>query len=49
MATEDWIQESLARLESLEEEKKKHEEALETANDPATLRMHTQAIERLDV
>jgi hypothetical protein len=49
MATEDWIQESLARLESLEEERKKHEDALETATDPATPRMHTQAIERLEV
>lgn len=49
MATEDWIQESLARLESLEEERKKHEDALETATDPATLRMHTQAIDRLEV
>ncbi|MBL9107117.1 MAG: hypothetical protein JNL82_39835 [Myxococcales bacterium] len=48
MATEDWIQESLARLESLEEERNKHEAALESATDPATLRMHTQAIERLD-
>lgn len=49
MATEDWIQESLARLDSLEEEKKKHEDALESASDPATLRMHSQAIERLEV
>ncbi len=48
MATEDWIQESLARLESLEEERNRHEAALETANDSATLRMHTQAIERLE-
>ena len=48
MATEDWIQESLARLESLEEERNKHEAALETASDPNTLRMHTQAIERLE-
>ena len=48
MATEDWIQESLARLESLEEERNRHEAALETANDSAALRMHTQAIERLD-
>ena len=48
MATEDWIQESLARLESMEEERNRHEAALETANDPATLRTHTQAIERLD-
>lgn len=49
MATEDWIQESIARLESLEEERKRHEEKLETASDPNELRMHTQAIERLDV
>lgn len=49
MATEEWIQESLARLESLEEERKKHEDALETTSDPATLRMHTQAVERLEV
>jgi len=48
MATEDWIQESLARLESLEDERNKHEAALETASDPNTLRMHTQAIERLE-
>ncbi|MBA3547779.1 MAG: hypothetical protein H0T76_14950 [Nannocystis sp.] len=48
MATEDWIQESLARLESLEEERNRHEAALETANDSAALRMHTQAIERLE-
>lgn len=48
MATEVWIQESLARLESLEEERNRHESALETANDSATLRVHTQAIERLD-
>ena len=48
MPTEDWIQESLARLESLEEERNRHEAALETATDPATLRMNTQAIERLD-
>ena len=37
MATEEWIQESLARLESLEEERKKHEDALETTSDPAEL------------
>ena len=49
MATEEWIQESLARLESLEEERKKHEDALETNSDPSTLRMHTQAIDRLEV
>jgi hypothetical protein len=48
MPTEDWIQESLARLESLEEERNRHEAALETATDPATLRMNAQAIERLD-
>jgi len=48
MATEDWIQESLARLESLEEERNRHEAALETANDSTELRMHTQAIERLE-
>ena len=46
--TEDWIQESLARLESLEEERNRHEAALETATDPAVLRMNAQAIERLD-
>ncbi|HEY8379740.1 MAG TPA: hypothetical protein VIK91_24785 [Nannocystis sp.] len=49
MATEEWIQESLARLESLEEEKKKHEAALESTDDPAQLQMHNQAIERLEV
>lgn len=49
MATEEWIQESLARLESLEEERKRHEDALETDSDPSTLRMHTQAIDRLEV
>jgi hypothetical protein len=48
MATEDWIQESLARLESLEEERGRHEAALETADDAAALRMHAQAVERLD-
>jgi len=48
MATEDWIQESLARLESLEEERSRHEAALETADDAAALRMHAQAVERLD-
>lgn len=46
--TEDWIQESLARLESLEEERNRHEAALETATDPAVLRMNSQAVERLD-
>ena len=48
MPTEDWIQESLARLESLEEERTRHEAALETSMDPAALRMNAQAIERLD-
>ena len=48
MPTEDWIQESLARLESLEEERNRHEAALETSTDPAALRMNAQAIERLD-
>jgi hypothetical protein len=48
MPTEDWIQESLARLESLEEERNRHEAALESSTDPAALRMNTQAIERLD-
>ncbi len=48
MPTEDWIQESLARLESLEEERNRHEAALETSTDPASLRMNAQAVERLD-
>lgn len=48
MPTEDWIQESLARLESLEEERNRHEAALESSTDPAALRMNAQAIERLD-
>src|SRR5262245_42033559 len=44
----EWIEASLARLDELERERAEHEEALETAEDPAELRRHTEAFTRLD-
>lgn len=48
-ASDEWIQESLARLESMEEERQQHEAALESATDPDRLRFHSQEVERLEV
>ena len=44
----EWIEASLARLDELERERAEHEEALETAEDPAVLKRHTEAFTRLD-
>jgi hypothetical protein len=44
----EWIEASLARLDELERERAKHEDALETVEDPATLKQHTEAFTRLD-
>jgi hypothetical protein len=44
----EWIEASLARLDELERERAEHEEALETAEDPAVLKKHTEAFTRLD-
>lgn len=44
----EWIEASLARLDELERERAQHEAALETVEDPATLRRHTEAFTRLD-
>lgn len=44
----EWIEASLARLDELERERAKHEAALETVEDPATLKRHTEAFTRLD-
>jgi hypothetical protein len=44
----EWIEASLARLDELERERAQHEAALETVEDPAALRRHTEAFTRLD-
>jgi uncharacterized coiled-coil protein SlyX len=44
----EWIEASLARLDELERERAEHEEALETVEDPAALKRHTEAFTRLD-
>jgi hypothetical protein len=44
----EWIEASLARLDELERERAQHEAALETVEDPATLKRHTEAFTRLD-
>ncbi|MEZ4380211.1 MAG: hypothetical protein R3A79_02595 [Nannocystaceae bacterium] len=48
MASDDWIQESLARLEGLEEERNKTEAALESATDPNELRTLSQRLDQLE-
>jgi hypothetical protein len=45
----EWIEASLARLDDLERQRGDHEAALEDASDPAQLKRHTEALERLDV
>jgi hypothetical protein len=44
----EWIEASLARLDELERERDEHEAALETVEDPAELKKHTEAFTRLD-
>lgn len=44
----EWIEASLARLDELERERAQHEAALETVEDPAALKRHTEAFTRLD-
>ncbi|PRQ02735.1 hypothetical protein ENSA5_20870 [Enhygromyxa salina] len=44
----EWIETSLARLDDLERERGQHEEAIETSDDPAALKQHTAALDRLD-
>jgi hypothetical protein len=44
----EWIEASLAKLDTLERERDQHEAALESANDPLTLKQHNDAVERLD-
>ncbi|MEZ4429346.1 MAG: hypothetical protein R3A51_16855 [Nannocystaceae bacterium] len=46
--SEEWIQQSLTRLEALEEERQEHELALESSEDAETLRVHAQEIGRLE-
>jgi hypothetical protein len=48
MSSPDWIEESLERLEGLEQERDEHEKALESTADADVLRVHSEAIERLD-
>lgn len=48
MEAEDWIQQSLARLEALEEERTTVEAALEEAEDPGQLRRLSERLESLD-
>jgi hypothetical protein len=44
----EWIQASLENLEVLEQERDEHEAALEEATDADALRVHSEAIDRLD-
>ncbi|HLT36862.1 MAG TPA: hypothetical protein VK034_11260 [Enhygromyxa sp.] len=44
----EWIEASLAKLDTLERERDEHEAALESASDPLTLKQHNDALERLD-
>ncbi len=48
MPSQAWIQESLCRLEDLEQERAEHEASLETTNDAPALRYHSEQIDRLD-
>ena len=48
IGSQEWISESLARLETLEQERDAHEAELERANDADALRAHSEAIDRLD-
>jgi hypothetical protein len=48
MGSPEWIEESLARLESMEQERDEHEKALESTADADALRMHSESIDRLD-
>ena len=48
MGSPEWIEDSLARLESMEQERDTLEAALESATDSGVLRMHSEAIDRLD-
>ncbi|MCA9635250.1 MAG: hypothetical protein KC420_04370, partial [Myxococcales bacterium] len=48
MESDDWIQESLARLEGLEEERARVESALEEASDANSMRSLSQRLESLD-
>jgi uncharacterized coiled-coil protein SlyX len=43
----EWIEASLARLDDLEQQRTTLQKAVETVSDPATLRQHNSAIERL--
>lgn len=47
-ASAQWIEESLAHLESLEAAREEHEAALETTVDADMLRHHTTELERID-
>jgi hypothetical protein len=44
----EWIEASLAKLDTLERKRSEHEAALETARDPLSLKEHNAALERLD-
>jgi hypothetical protein len=48
MGSPEWIEESLARLESMEQARDEHETALEATTDAEALRMHSESIDRLD-
>ncbi len=48
VGSQEWIEGSLARLETLEAERAQHEQAIETVDDPAQLKRHTDALDRLD-
>jgi uncharacterized coiled-coil protein SlyX len=45
---ESWIQASIERLEQLEQQRERHEAALESVSDVDALAKHSQAIEALD-
>jgi uncharacterized coiled-coil protein SlyX len=47
-ASDEWIQASLAGLETLEQRRQAHESALEAATDAATLQKHSQALEQIE-
>ncbi len=47
-ASDEWIQQSLARLEELEEQRQQHESALEAATEVAALQQHSQALEQIE-
>lgn len=48
IGSQEWIEQSLARLEQLEQQREKHEKALETAIDGEALRENSEAIDKLD-